>query len=109
MSAGTFFLVGDDGEPLGVVDIDVIQARGTVLGFELATFNDDPPEVDRVLAEALAELGPRAFGCIAAAALRHVVENVVGPLMLIADGVGVGDTVHQGLAAAARNARESLL
>ncbi|RZU31164.1 hypothetical protein [Blastococcus saxobsidens] len=102
------FLVGDDGEPLGVVDIDVIQARATVLGFELATFHDDPPEIDRVMAEALTELGPEAFGYVAAAALRHVVENVVNPLMDVADAAGVGDSVHAGLVAAARHAREVL-
>lgn len=98
-------LVGDDGDPLGVVDVDMIQARATVLGFELATFNDDPPQMARVLAEELAEVGPQAFGCIAAAALRHVVENVVGPLMSVADEAGVGDSVHAGLVAAAENAR----
>lgn len=102
----THMLVNDDGQPLGVIDIDLIQARATRLGFEMATFHDDPTELDRVSAEALAEVGAQAFGYVTAAALRHVVENIVGPLMAIADEAGVGDAVHAGLAAAARNAGE---
>lgn len=106
MSENTHLLVGENGEPLGVIDMDAIQARATLLGFDLSVACDDATELDRISAEALAEVGPREFGYVAAAALRHVIENVVDPLMAIANAYEI--PVHEQMAEAAKQAREGM-
>jgi len=104
----THILTTEDGKPLGTINMDAILARAVHLGFELAVFHDDPPQLDRLFAEALDELGSREYGYVVAAALRHVVENVFSPIIAIADEAGVGDSVHLGLVKAAQEAREVL-
>ena len=101
-----------NGIPLAFVDVDQIQAAATTLGFDLAAAAHDPEQVEQVLAAVLTKHGDNAFGYITASALRHVVANILNPVLEVTDELHkYGHLAHDlraGLADAARNARETL-
>lgn len=102
----THMLVSDDDEPIAVVDLDAIQARGTRLGYDLSVASDDATALDELCAAAVAEVGPQGFGYVAAAALRHVVENILQPLIEVAEAHG--HPIRAGLTDAAEQAQRDL-
>jgi hypothetical protein len=65
--------------------VDPYQSAGSRLGYDLAAASDDPTALDQLWADALTTHGPEAFGHVAAAALRHVIEHVVHPLVDLAE------------------------
>lgn len=84
----TYLIVGDDGEPLGMVDMEQIADDGTRLAFAMAAVCDDPAALDRIQAETLTRVGAGAFGYVAANALRTVVEHVLSPALDVAQAHG---------------------
>ncbi|GAB3349869.1 hypothetical protein [Modestobacter lapidis] len=89
MSGKTYMLSDDRGEPLGVVSLDAINTRANRLAFTLAAVSNKPRELERLTEEAIAELGSREFGYVAAGALGIVVQDILEPLVQIAEEVGV--------------------
>ncbi|WP_051756043.1 hypothetical protein [Nocardia sp. NRRL WC-3656] len=81
MSDPTYVVVGDDGAPRGIVDVDKIQANATLLMYELSAAAGDDAEVDRICAEWAARLDPDAMGYTSAAALSLLTRNVLAPLI----------------------------
>lgn len=109
----TTYLVSDeDGEPLGVFDIDQVQAQATRLAFDMAEACGDRAKLEAVTARHLTEAGTSGFGYVAAAALSILARQVLDPVLQVTDalhaGGHLGHDMRAGLADAARNARESL-
>lgn len=75
----TYLIVGDNGEPLGVADIDQITTVGTELAFAMAAHCDDAAQLDRIVADYLARVGTASFGYVAACALRIMAEQILSP------------------------------
>jgi hypothetical protein len=84
-----FLLTDGQGAPLGTVDLDGINARGDRLAYALAAVSDQPARIEEVMAALVAEVGPRETGYVAAAALGIVVQDILEPLVQIAEEVGV--------------------
>lgn len=103
----TYFLVDDDGSPLGVIDRDQIDQDGTALAFGLAAIAGDEPAVDKLLAETLERVGASAFGYVCANALHTMTVAVVSGLTDVAEVASPG--IRQGLIAFAegRDPREA--
>lgn len=105
-------ITDENGVPMGAIDLDALQAAATVLGFKLAVNAGDEPATDLVTGEALQTWGADGFGYVAAAALRHVISNIVSPLLDITAEMyarGLVDVdVRDGLRDAMRNAEQML-
>jgi hypothetical protein len=84
----TYLLVGDRGEPLGMIDMGRVTDLGTALAFELAAVCDDPAAMHRVQAAMLAHVGVRTFGYVAACALRQLAEHILSPSLDVATAHG---------------------
>jgi len=84
-----FLLTEDDGEPLGVIDMDLVHDAGTRLAFRLAASCGDPAALDRILAETLTAVGSKGFGYVAASALRVLAEHVLDPSLTAGEAAGV--------------------
>lgn len=73
----TYLITGDDGEPIGVADMDQVVTAGTQLAFKLAGARSEY-EVEGIQAAAVREHG-KAFGYVAASALGVVVREILHP------------------------------
>lgn len=102
-----FLVTGEDGQARGMLDIDAIDSAATILAFDLAAVSHDAEAVQAVLAAALQTQGPGGFGYVAASALRIVVEDVVEPLLQVADRAVVHD-LRRFLRESAEHARQTL-
>lgn len=80
-----YLLTESDGTPAGVVDPDQIQIDATLLAYEMASFSDDPEELDRIAAETLTRVGAGGFGFVATAALRMMTEHILEPVLAVTD------------------------
>lgn len=90
MSVGGIHLVtGDDGEPLGVVDVDLVVARGQRLALAAAAVCDDPAALEALGLELRAEVGAAEAHHTAAAALDSLLRLVVAPLMRAVEKAGL--------------------
>ncbi|MGY1855394.1 hypothetical protein [Modestobacter sp. SYSU DS0290] len=85
----SYLLADDSGNPAGVVDVEAINARGARLAFALAAGNDQPKRIEALMGELIAEVSPREVGYVSAAALGTVVQDILEPLVQIAEEVGV--------------------
>lgn len=101
-------LVGDNGEPLGGLDVDVINAEATIFAYALAHSARDPEQMRKVAAATLAQVGAEAFGYVAAGAAMTLAEHVVEPLLQVCDEVGLTVDMREGLMAAYANALATL-
>lgn len=94
-----YTIIDDNGMPTGSVDMDAITDAGTKFAFALAAAADDHEKVLEISANTLAEHGPKAFGYVAACALQIVVEEVLNPVLEVAEALGTD--VRPGLVAVA--------
>lgn len=109
----TRYLMQDDGgTPRGVVDTDELERAATLLGFRLAVVAGDDLETERMTTQALEVWGADAFGFLAAATLRHVVDNVLAPVLDVCDELhkagALSADLRDGLADALANAEATL-
>lgn len=88
MTGKTYMLTDDQGGPVGVVSLDAINARAEKLAYTLAAVSNRPQEIERLTTELLEEVGPREFGYIAAGALGIVVQDILEPLIEVAEAHG---------------------
>lgn len=86
------------------IDMDSLHADATVLGFHLAAIAGDDTEVEHLLFQALAADEER-FGMLSAATLRHVIDNVVAPLLDVTDELQKAGYLSQNMRAGLANAR----
>lgn len=79
-------IVGDDGEPMGMVDMARLEQDSGRLCFEYAAAANDPAELDRIAERwASQENEPHYLGYVAAAALSLMVSAVLDPLLVVLD------------------------
>lgn len=108
----TFLLTDDGGRPLGMVDPEQILAEATLLAYQLASFSDDPEELDRIAAETLTRVGSESYGYLAAAALRMLTQHILEPVLEVTDRLREVGVLHHdlrdGLFQAYENARATL-
>lgn len=88
MDNDIYMIVGDDGEPLGMVDMDEIQTEGTRLAFAMAAVSNDPDALDRVQAAFLDRVGVASFHYVVASALRVMTEHILSPSFDVAMAYG---------------------
>jgi hypothetical protein len=85
MTQPRVMIIGDDGQPLSMLDIDRMQSDATILMYRLAAVAGDDAEVDRVAEEWLSSVGPDYAGYVSAAALSLTVRCILGPLLDVVD------------------------
>lgn len=89
MSDGDIYMiVGDQGEPIAVVDMEKITDEGTNFAFTMAAHSNDPAVLDRIQAAVLQRVGPEAFGYICANALRVMTQEILSPSFDVAMAYG---------------------
>ncbi len=84
----SYIVTDDDGLPIAVMDPEIIGDHGTRLAFRLAA-TTDPDDRKAIAAEVLAEVGPDAFGYVAANALQVIAGEILHPVLDCADAAGV--------------------
>lgn len=88
MTDDIYMLVGDDGEPLGVLDMQMISDEGIRLAFAFAANCDNPTALDHIQVETLTRVGVAAFGYVCANALRAMAEHILSPSFDVAAAHG---------------------
>ncbi|RDB49356.1 hypothetical protein [Tsukamurella tyrosinosolvens] len=83
------FIVDEVGRPVAHVDVAKIQTDAATLAFELAQHAGDDAALDAVTARWAGTRNPRELGYIAFAACRVLAGDVLGPVLTIADELGV--------------------
>ncbi|WP_433626068.1 hypothetical protein [Nocardia sp. CA-120079] len=77
-----FMLIqGEDGNPIGVVDIDQIRDAAQILAYAAAAVAEDGAAVDATCAEWVQCFKPDEVPFVLLAALEIVTKMVVGPLV----------------------------
>lgn len=84
----TYLLVGDQGEPIAMIDMTRITDEGTALAFALAANCDDPDEMDQIQNATLERVGAKEFGYVTACALRTMAEHILSPSFGVAEAHG---------------------
>lgn len=82
-------IIGDDGLPIGHIDIDRLQADATCLMYEMAASAGDDTATDQVGAKWATTNEPDYFGYLSAAALSLMVRNILAPTLDVAKELGV--------------------
>ena len=80
-------IVGDNGEPLGVLDTAKMTADATRLMFQMAAAAGDDAELDRIGIKWTSALDPDTFGMVAAGALSLLVRCILAPTLDVIDQV----------------------
>jgi hypothetical protein len=99
MTENKYLLEGDDGEPLGVVDIEMITTAGCQLAFEMAANCADEFELERIVAGTIDTVGTSNFGFVATAAMKMLAFDILNPALTAGEAAGV--SLRHGLRALA--------
>lgn len=97
-------LLDDQGDLLGMVSLAAINARGEALAHDLAAVSSKPRQIEAIVGQLLADVGPREAGYVAASALGVVVQDILDPLIEVAEALG--HPIRARLAEVARAARD---
>ena len=84
----TYLIVGDDGQPIGVANMDQITDHGTKYAFDLAANCADPQKARQIGADLLLEIGPDAFGYACANAVQVLATEILSPCLDVAAAAG---------------------
>jgi hypothetical protein len=84
----TYLIVGDNGEPIGMADMDKITDEGTKLAFAFAAHSNDPGMLDQIQAETPTRASVESFGYVLASALRVMTEDILSPSFDVAHAYG---------------------
>ncbi|TYP88432.1 hypothetical protein [Blastococcus xanthinilyticus] len=82
-------LADSNGEPFGVMNLDIVRRRAARLSYALAVASNDPAELDRLACELIGEVGVHELSYIAIAALQRIATDVVQPLIVLAEAEGI--------------------
>ena len=69
--------------PPPTVNVDPAQSEALIFAFNIAATKDNPEALDDLLAQALATHGVHEFAKLAAATLKHLATNTIGPVLSI--------------------------
>lgn len=86
--ADDVLLVGDNGEPIGMISPKVILEEGSRLAFKMAAVCDDEGSLVRVQEETLSRVGSDSYGYIAGAALSFMAETILAGAFAVAKAHG---------------------
>lgn len=98
-------LVDDDGQPLGMMDINRMQSDSIEMAYEMAMHCGDADALDALSGKWLDRVGVDAFGYVAAGALRMMTHNILDPVLLTIDQLAPTLKFRDKLADAFENAR----
>lgn len=101
-------LVGDNGEPLGVLDIDKMQSDAIELAYDMARHCGDQTALDVISAQWLDRVGVDAFGYVAAGALRMMAHHILDPTLQAVDQLAPQLRFRDKLTDAYHNAKDTL-
>lgn len=101
-------VMGDDGLPEAVVSLDDIQSNAIKLAYGMASACGDSAALDDVSAFWIKEIGPDAFGLVAAGALRTLAQFILEPTLQIVEAIAPDMDLRAKLTASAENAEASL-
>lgn len=103
-------ILDDAGMPTAVVNIDDIQANAIKLAYDMAAACGDAAALDDVSAFWMDEVGPDAFGYVAAGALRTLAQYILDPTLMAVEALApeVGKRLRDKLVEGAENAEASL-
>jgi|YelNatPaOPRAMG01_1025707.scaffolds.fasta_scaffold130844_4 hypothetical protein len=82
-------IVRDDGQPIGRINFDDLEANATLLMYAFADSAGDDDKTDEVAAQWLDRIGPGHFGYVAAAALALMTRNVLAPVLEVVERQGI--------------------
>lgn len=94
-----YVVTDDNGQPIGVFDVDVITTEGTKLAFAMAAVCDDKDALLQVQQDLLNRVGPDSFGYIVGNALAVMAEHILAPTFAVTRAYGTD--VQAGMAAIA--------
>ncbi len=101
-------IVGEDGAPSSIVDVERLQSDATILTFQYAAAAGDDAELDRVARAWTATTDPDYFGYLCAAALSLMVRNVLDPTLAFVDAIAPDRDFRGKLREARDNAEKTL-
>lgn len=99
-----YMLTDEQGDPLGMVSLAAVNTRGEALAHELAAVSNRPRQIEAIVGQLIADVGPREAGYVFAAAVGAVVQDILDPLIEVAEALG--HPIRARLAEVARAARE---
>ncbi|MFC9769331.1 hypothetical protein [Rhodococcus jostii] len=103
----TVVVVGDDGVPDCVLDVDLIQQTAITLMYDMAANSGDQEELEKISARYLDQVGVEVFGYVTAAALKFMTSNVLEPTLEVLDALAPTIGIRHKLTESALNARLS--
>ncbi|MGP5026773.1 hypothetical protein ACTXI4_16545 [Glutamicibacter ardleyensis] len=74
-----FLIVGDDGLPVGSVNLEQLQNDGANLAFKLAAHAGDESKTRATLAEAVVKHGHEGIGYVLMNAIPLLTDDILGP------------------------------
>lgn len=83
-----YMIVGDNGEPIGMADMDMLTTEGTQFAFALAAVCNDEQAVARLQAETLTRVGVESFGYVLANALGVMTTEILAPTFEVTRAMG---------------------
>ncbi|CAJ1505688.1 hypothetical protein [[Mycobacterium] burgundiense] len=83
------YIVGDDGLPIGHINIDQLTSDATLMMYEMAASAGDDAATDQVAIRWSGTHDPDYFGYLAAAALSLITRNILAPVLDAAAAVGL--------------------
>lgn len=100
-------LIDDNGEPIGVMDLDRMQSDAIELAYEMAMYCDDETTLDTISEKWLNRVGVDAFGYVAAGALRMMTHYILDPTLQTVDKLAPQLRFRDKLVDAYRNSKET--
>ncbi|BBY42185.1 hypothetical protein [Mycolicibacterium celeriflavum] len=100
------FIVGDNGLPLGHINIDQLQADATLLMYEMAAAAGNDTATDQVSIKWASTHDPDYFGYLCAAALSLMTRHVLAPTLDVT--AQLGTDLRPGLHQASDDAHRDL-
>lgn len=99
-------IIGDDGLPVGHVDLDQLTSDATLLMYEMAAAAGDDAATDQVAIRWTSTHDPDYFGYLAATALSLMTRHILAPTLDTCERLGVD--LRDGLRKASANAHRDL-
>lgn len=84
-----FLVLGDDSQPIGMLDAHLIGQDGTLLAVALAAAAADPDQCAELVVEMQDLMDQVAYQCVLTAALVTLATEILEPTLKVADRAGV--------------------
>lgn len=78
-------IIGEDGTPNGVLDVERLRQDASLLAYEFAAASGDNAELDRIGVKWSNRLSGAYYGGVVSGAFSLVVREILEPLLLVLD------------------------